>query len=227
MGLFGKDDDSDIAKKEAEPDDDSFASRTSLAMVRRMVDAGIDGLGPFDPSSQIVAEALKEHPETEDAIDSIIRRHYTLAAAGGFMTGVGGLLTMPVALPANVVGFYLLAARMTGAVAQLRGYDPATEQTRTALMLTLLGADADDILQRAGVVGGGTMGAIALNRVPKAAAMVINKGLGFRVATQLGRRTLGRLGRAVPLAGGFIGAGLDFYLLKRIAGHVREEFPPV
>lgn len=227
MGLFGKDDVPDIAEAGTEPDEESFASRTSLALVRRIVDAGIDGVGPFDPASQIVQEALEQHPEPEDAIDSIVRSHYKLAAAGGFVTGVGGLLTMPVALPANVVGFYLLAARMTGAVAQIRGYDPATEQTRTALMLTLLGADADDILQRAGVVGGGTMGAIALNRVPKAAAMVINKGIGFRVATRLGARTMGRLGRAVPLAGGVIGAGLDFYLVKRIADQARKEFPRV
>jgi hypothetical protein len=29
----------------------------------------------------------------------------------------------------------------------------------------------------------------------------------------------------VPLAGGLVGAGLDTYLLKRIAEHARLEFP--
>jgi len=31
----------------------------------------------------------------------------------------------------------------------------------------------------------------------------------------------------VPLAGGVIGAGVDTYLLNRIAAHARLEFPPV
>jgi hypothetical protein len=155
----------------------------------------------------------------------VVKHHLKLAAAGGFVTGVGGLFTLPVALPANVISFYVLAARMVGSVASMRGYDITTEATRTAVVLTLLGADADDLLRKAGVVGGGTMSSIAVNRLPRAAAMVINKGLGFRLATGLGARSLGRLGRAVPLAGGVIGAGLDVYLMKKLADTVRAEFP--
>ncbi len=227
MGLFGKDDDRDLAPQEAEPEDASFAARMSVAMVRKIVDVGIEGIGPLDPASEVVAAARREHESDDAAINAVVRNHLKLAAAGGFATGVGGLLTMPVALPANVVGFYALAARMAACIAELRGYDPDTDHTRTALMLTLLGADADDILRKAGIAGGGTMASIALNRVPKAAAMVINKGVGFRVATRLGSRTMARLGRAVPLAGGVIGAGLDTYLMRRIARSVREEFPAI
>jgi hypothetical protein len=61
--------------------------------------------------------------------------------------------------------------------------------------------------------------------VPHAARTIINKGIGFRLATQLGARFLGRLGRAVPLAGGVIGAGLDGFLMGRLADHARAEFP--
>ncbi len=225
MGLFGKDDKSDLAPHEAEEDDTSFAARISVAAVRKIVDVGIEGVGPFDSAAEVVQAARGEHDTVEAAIHAVVRNHLKLAAAGGFATGVGGLITMPIALPANVVGFYALAARMAASIADLRGYDSDTDDTRTALMLTLLGADADDVLAKAGVVGGGTMGSIALNRVPKAAAMVINKGVGFRVATRLGSRTMARLGRAVPLAGGVIGAGLDTFLMKRIADSVREEFP--
>lgn len=225
MGLFGKDNDRDVAAQESEPDESSFASRASVALVRKIVDVGIDGIGPLDPAAEVVQAARREHDSVEAAINAVVRSHLKLAAAGGFATGVGGLITMPIALPANVVGFYALAARMAASIADLRGYDPDVDDTRTALMLTLLGADADDILSRAGVVGGGTMGSIALSRVPQAAAMVINKGVGFRVATRLGSRTMARLGRAVPLAGGVIGAGLDAFLMRRIANSVREEFP--
>ncbi len=227
MGLFGKDDDGDVAARETEPEESSFAARASVALVRKIVDVGIDGIGPLDPAAEVVQAARRDHDSVEAAIKAVVRNHLKLAAAGGFATGVGGLITMPIALPANVIGFYALAARMAASIAELRGYDPDTDDTRTALMLTLLGANADDILRRAGVVGGGTMGSIALNRVPKAAAMVINKGVGFRVVTRLGSRTMARLGRAVPLAGGVIGAGLDTFLMRRIADSVREEFPAI
>ncbi|MGB3257042.1 MAG: hypothetical protein WBG89_10865 [Ornithinimicrobium sp.] len=227
MGWFGKDEDREGTAQETELDDTSYAARASVAMVRKIVDVGIDGVGPFHSASEMVASARAEHDSVEEAVDALVKTHLKLAAVGGFATGVGGLITMPVALPANVVGFYALAARMAAGVAELRGYDSDTDQTRTALMLTLLGADADDILRKVGVTGGGTMGRLAVSRVPRAAAMVINKGVGFRVATRLGTRTLAGLGRAVPLAGGVIGAGLDTYLMRRIAGSVREEFSAI
>ncbi len=57
--------------------------------------------------------------------------------------------------------------------------------------------------------------------------MVINKGIGFRLASQAGRTALSRFGKAVPVIGGGIGAGLDAYLLKRIADNAVKEFPSV
>ena len=36
-----------------------------------------------------------------------------LGAASGFVTSLGGFITVPVALPLNVLGFYLIATRMT------------------------------------------------------------------------------------------------------------------
>ncbi|CAN5438827.1 EcsC family protein [soil metagenome] len=223
MGLF--------TATEPNPDDEvgesSFAARISMSALHWMVDLGVDGAGPLDSAQEVADAALAQSPDEKAAVAAIVKRHLRLAAGGGFATGVGGLVTMPVALPANIVSFYAVAARMVAAVAAVRGYDVNTESTRTAIVLTLLRVDADDLLRKAGMVSGGKMSAIALNRVPKAAAMVINKGVGFRVAGRLGSRAAGRLGRAVPLAGGVIGAGLDTYLMKRLADDTREQFTPL
>lgn len=222
MGIFGS---KDTAPTAADAEDTSFGGRIALKAIHRMLATGINGVGPLDSAQEVVSRARSEHSDPEKAIDEVTSDHVRLAAGGGFITGVGGLVTMPVSLPGNVIGFYVLASRMVASVATLRGYDVDDEDTRTALVLTLMGADGDEVLRKAGVAGGGRMAQIALNRVPRAAAMVINKGVGFRVATQLGARFLGRLGRAVPLAGGVIGAGLDGYLMSRLADHARHEFP--
>ena len=148
-----------------------------------------------------------------------------LAAAGGFVTGLGGFVTLPVALPANVAGFYLIATRMAAAIAHLRGYDLSRAEVRSAVLLSLVGADSDDLLKKAGYASTGRLANLAAERLPGPVLMAVNKGVGFRLLTQVGRKTFGRLGRGVPLMGGVIGAGLDGYMIKQIAEHVRTEFP--
>jgi hypothetical protein len=231
VGIFGSNDKQDddaqeVASREGakEHDDGSWGNRVALGVVARMVGYGIKGVGPLDPVAEVVERARAKQTDPEKVIDEICSDHVRLAAGGDFVTGVGGIVTMPVALPANVVGFYVLAGRMVAGLVTVRGYDLDDPATRTAISLTLVGADPNEILRKAGVPGG-KMAQIALDRVPNAARSVISKGVGFRLVSQMGARLLGRLGRAVPLAGGVIGAGLDGYLMGRLADHARAEFP--
>lgn len=195
--------------------------------VDTLLDAGIDGRGPFDPARQVADEALRANGgDAEKAIDAIVRKHITLAAGNGFLTSLGGFITMPVALPANVLGFYLVATRMTAAVAAIRGYDITNEQIRTAVLLSLVGADSSDLLKKAGAVApAGRLTNLAAQRLPGPALMMVNKAVGFRLLSRTGTGVLKRFGRAVPVLGGAVGAGTDAYLLNKIADQSRVEFP--
>ena len=156
------------------------------------------------------------------------RSHVITGGIGGFVTGLGGFVTMPIALPVNVFEFYVQATRMVGAIAHLRGYDVNQPRIRTAVLLTLIGSSADDVLAKAGLsTGGGRLTSLALKRLPPAALLVINKGVGFRLLRGVGEKVLAKLGRGIPLAGGVVGAGLDGYLMKKIADQASHEFPPV
>lgn len=207
-------------------DDATLGAGAAAGFVDRLLDVGIDGGGRFDSAQAVADAARREHPDLERAMDAIVRQHVRLAAANGFVTGLGGFVTLPVALPANVLGFYALATRMVAALAVVRGYDVRQPSVRSAVMLTLVGADADDVLRKAGLPAGGRLAGLAIERLPGPAAMMINKGVGFRLLSSAGRSALSRLGRGVPLAGGLVGAGLDAYLLRRIADHARRELPP-
>ena len=57
--------------------------------------------------------------------------------------------------------------------------------------------------------------------------MVVEKAIGFRILRGVGERLFGRLGKAIPVAGGLIGAGIDWAMMRRIAEHARQEFPSV
>jgi hypothetical protein len=195
-------------------------------LIENLLDIGIDGKGPFDSAQRVADVKRAEKPTAEEAVDAVVRGHLKLAAAGGFVTGIGGFITLPVALPINVLEFYLLATRMVASVASLRGYDIKQPEIRSAVLLTLVGADADDLLKKAGVLTTGRLSNLAAQRLPGPALMVVNKAVGFRLLTTVGRKSLSRLGKGVPMVGGVLGAGLDTYLLNRIADQARHEFPP-
>jgi EcsC family protein len=214
---------------ENEPDPaDTAGGLTAPAarFVERLLDVGIDGRGPVDSAQAVADKARATTAGADSAVDMVVRQHTKIAAAGGFVTGVGGLITLPVALPVNVVEFYLLATRMVASIACLRGYDLRQPEVRSAVLLTLVGAESDDLLKKAGLTTSGRLSSLAAERLPGPALMMVNKGVGFRLLSQIGRRSLPRFGKAVPLVGGAIGAGVDAYLLHRIADHARHEFPP-
>ncbi|WP_406830318.1 EcsC family protein [Pedococcus sp. KACC 23699] len=206
-------------------EDSGVFTSTVTGLIENLLDVGIDGKGPFDSAQKVADAKRSERPDAEDAIDAVVRGHLKLAAAGGFVTGLGGFITLPVALPANVLEFYIVATRMVGSIASLRGYDIKQPEIRSAVLLTLVGADADDLLKKAGVMSTGRLSNLAAQRLPGPALMVVNKAVGFRLLSTVGKKSLVRLGRGVPVIGGVMGAGLDSYLLKRIADHARHEFP--
>jgi len=231
MGLF------DIFK----PTSDDAAARSALdqaadpgaaqdvitRLIEKILSVGIDGIGPFDPASDVAAEALADAGGNVDkAIAKVVSGHVTMGAVGGFVTGVGGFVTLPIALPVNVFEFYAVATRMTAAIATLRGYDPSHPEIRSAVLLTLVGSNADGVLTRSGIttVGGRTT-MLALKRLPRAALMVVNKAIGFRLLRTVGGMTVSRLGRAVPFVGGGVGAGFDGWMMNRIAEQAVAEFP--
>lgn len=205
-------------------DGGSRFENAATALVERIVDAGIDGVGPMEPAAVVADQARGRHARLEDAIDDLVGGHAKLAAAGGFVTGLGGFVTLPVALPANVAGFYGIATRMVAGIAHLRGYDVSRPEVRTAVLLSLVGADSKNLLQRTGFSPMGKITDLALGRLPAPALMVLNKAIGFRLMSQVGRKSLSRLGRGLPLAGGVIGGGADWWLLRRIADSARREF---
>ena len=71
----------------------------------------------------------------------MIDQHIRLAGVQGFVTSIGGLVTLPVALPANLTGLAIVQARMVASIAHLRGYDLDDPRVRTAVITCLLGED--------------------------------------------------------------------------------------
>lgn len=231
MGLFDmfrRDDEITITRSALDEANDPGGNDDAVTvLIKRLTSIGIDGTRGFEGAAALADKALaKEGGDVERAVGRVVRQHLAGGAAGGFLTSLGGFLTMVVAIPANVFEFYVQATRLTASIAHLRGHDISDPRVRTAVLLTLVGSNASDILSKAGVsVGTSAALNVAGRNLPKSALMVIQKAVGFRILRSVGERLFSRIGKLVPLAGGVFGAVIDTAMMNRIADQARTEFP--
>ena len=113
---------------------------------------------------------------------------------------------------------------MVAAIAAINGHDVDDPAVRSAILLDLIGADATQVLKGLGPMTGGVATNVATRKLPPAALAVVNKSVAFRLGSQVGRRFLTRIPRLIPVAGGFIGGGLDVVLIRKIAQSARRDF---
>ncbi len=197
-------------------------------LVAQVVELGIRGGGPLSPA----VETAEQHLATaggdrEEAIRRLVATHVRLAAASGFVTGLGGIATLPVTVPASMAGLYVVATRMTAGIAHLRGYDVETDEVRSAVLVALLGSAGATALRDTGVEIGQRSTAAALQRLPDRALTELNRRVGYRLVARAGEKGVVNLTKLVPLIGGPIGAAVDGVSCKTIAGYAMRTFAPV
>ena len=209
------------------PDADGVGERG--ATVQRFVDAilsrGVEGFGPLKGAEEFAEEHLAQHGDVEKAIDRIIATHTRLVAASGFATGLGGPITMIVGIPTDVTVFYALSARCVAAVAHLRGYDTASDEVRSVVLLSLLGAGGAGLVADFGATLGTKAAIAALKKLPGKTLIEINKKVGFRLFTKFGTTGLVNLGRWVPVVGAGVGAGVNVAAMRTAGRYAKNNFP--
>ncbi|MEU6097663.1 EcsC family protein [Streptomyces sp. NPDC047079] len=152
--------------------------------------------------------------DMKDDIDAVVARliKESVAAAGtqGFVTGLGGLLTAGVTIPANVAASIAINMRMAGSIAHLRGWDIRDPHVRTVVMMLAIGMSAQNVLAAFGVKVGQKLGEQVIKKIPMAALHAINKKVGFHLVAKYGtKRAAITLAKAVPILGGLVGGAVD------------------
>jgi hypothetical protein len=211
---------------ESTPPPEVESSRV-VELINKLLAAGVSGFGPYKSAAEVAEDALAEHNDPEAAIGSVIETHRRWVASSGFAAGVGGFAALPVALPADVTAFHMLCARMSAAIAVLRGYDLDAEEVRTAILISLLGAGAAGALSGAGVKIGTQTAVPALRKLSKRALIDLNKKVGRRLIRKFAIRGPVRLIKGIPVVGGGVGAGMNVFAFNRIAKSAKAIFVPV
>lgn len=188
-------------------------------------DKALQGVLPGEKSIEELAEDyLAKTNSREKAIDKLIGYQTVLCGTNGFITGLGGLLVLPVAIPANVAGVIYVQLRMIAAIAHINGYDIYSDQVRTIAYACLTGSSAANILKNVGIKISEKMAVNALKRVPGAILIKINQQVGFRLVTKFGQKGLVNVIKMMPLIGGVVGGVFDTGMTLTIGNIAKKVF---
>ncbi|MFT8844170.1 MAG: EcsC family protein [Schleiferilactobacillus harbinensis] len=181
----------------------------------------VKGAGKGEPVPQLAATYLaRAGGDPEAAIQEFLRYARRRVGTVSFLTGLGGLATLPVAIPAEVANTLYMQLRMVTVIAALRGYDLNDDRVKTMTLITLTGNAAEDYLKKAGIAWTGRLG----ERVSAATLQRINQLVGrklFAVAGEHGRVHFSKL---VPLLGAGVGAGVDIAATATLAVVAKQTF---
>ncbi len=163
----------------------------------------------------------------ETAINRLIRRQAAKAGATGFVTNLGGLVTLPVAIPANLTSVLYIQLNMVAAIARLRGHDVHSEHVRSLAFACLVGDSATGVLKEAGVKLGTRLTAQAIGRISGETLLRINRTVGFRLLAKAGTSGFVNISRVVPLVGGVVGGTVDGVATLAVGAAAKRLFPAV
>jgi hypothetical protein len=205
-----------------------LAPGMTSAFVHEALERAINGVGPLPGAAAAAEKQLEEqHGDVDRAIHEVIENHVRWAGLQGFVTNLGGLITLAVTVPANITGLALLQCRMVAGIAHLRGYDLNDPRVHNAILAAVLGEENVLRLIKKKELPGTPM-AIATAPVHDAG---LDKVVAAQVASVLitkvaGRRLVIVAGKRVPVVGGAVGAGTDAFSTWRVGRYVTKELLP-
>ncbi|WP_333849221.1 EcsC family protein [Leclercia sp.] len=185
----------------------------------------LDGSIPGTDSAYEMADNyLKGEEDLVAKVNSLIRWQNTKSVTTGFVSGLGGVITMPVAIPASIATVMYVQIRMITAIAVMGGYDVKDDRVKALVYTCLAGNAAKDILKGTGIVIGSKMSAQLIKSISKETIFAINKMVGFRLLTKFGQKGAINLGKMIPLVGGVIGGTFDGLSTNVVGNVARKTF---
>jgi hypothetical protein len=184
----------------------------------------IGGLPGMDSAEEIARGYMKQEGNLTNKVNSLIRWQNAKAGSSGFITGLGGFATMPVAIPANLLSVLYFQVRMIAAIAYMGGHNVRDDRVKSLVYVCLAGNMAKDILQEIGISIGTKLTAQMIGRITESTIMAINRKVGFLLLSKTGGQGVINLGKAIPLAGGIISGSIDVFATNLIGNVARNAF---
>lgn len=199
--------------------DDDIPFNTLFSWLDRLYAQAIKGGLGTDSAEKLAHHYLSTFSDIHQAADSLVSWESSKAATSGFITGLAGIITLPVALPAGLTGLLFIQFRMIAAVAILGGYSPDDLRTRHLAYICLGGSVAKELLHNTSMHFISQLSFKALEAASEKTITTLMMHSAVGVAT-------GSASRLIPLMGGIISGTLDWLLVRSSGALAGEIFLP-
>lgn len=176
------------------------------------------------PISVLATDYTTKYSRTETAAKKMISNQVKKCTVTGVLTGLGGAITLPVAVSADIGSVLYVQMRMIACTANMAGYDLKDDAVQTLVYACLAGVAIDNVIKDTGIKVGEKLAVAMIKKIPGEVITKINQKVGFRLLTKFGEKGVVNLGKAVPVVGGFIGGGLDYAETKVIGNRAYKFF---
>lgn len=204
--------------------DEELTESKILKTLNWAYDKVVNGIPGIETAEQMAEDYLKMKKPLVAQVNSLIRWQNTKCATTGFLTGLGGAITLPVSLPANIAVVLYVQLRMIAAIAYMGGCDIRDDRVKTLVYVCLTGSAATDILKEMGIKVGTKIAQNAIKNISGKTLIAINKKVGFRLVTKFGKKGIVNYGKAVPIVGGLVAAAIDGVATNTIGNAAKRIF---
>lgn len=170
----------------------------------------VSGFTGVDSAYDLGNSYLAQKGSLEDQVDSLIKWQVAKAATSGFVTGLGGVMIMPLTVPANIASVIYVQIRMIAAIAYMGGHDIREDRVKSLIYICMVGNGAKELLKDMSVKAG-----------ERLAAKIAEK-VSTNIASKTGQKSVTSLGKAVPVLGGVVGGSYDA-ITTRVVGKVAKK----
>ncbi|MCD7853448.1 MAG: EcsC family protein [Oscillospiraceae bacterium] len=193
-------------------------------LLNSLYDQVLHGL-PTSSSCEVLAESyLQRYIGPQLAAKKMISRQIAKCTTSGFVTSLGGLITLPATIPANVGSVLYVQLRMIAALAYIGGYDIHADEVQTVVYICLANTSIAEICRDAGIKFADKFALVSLKKLPAEILKKINNAVGFRLLTKFGEKGLINLVDLLPVAGALVGGAFDLAETKIIANRAYKTF---
>lgn len=187
-------------------------------------DKAVNGVRGLDSAQDMADDYLKGEGALIDKVNSLIRWQNTKAGTSGFITGLGGLLTLPLTLPASITSVLYVQIRMVAAIAIMGGYDVKDDRVRSIVYSCIAASSAAEVAKNFGIKLGNKLAMQGIKKISGETLKKINQAVGFRLLTKFGQKGFANLGKTIPFVGGIVGATFDVVATNTVGNVARNTF---
>lgn len=203
----------------------TFTQEDIMTLLDSCYEKCLNGVPVVSQSVEEMAnDYLKKYKTRDAACKAMLKNQIAKCTTSGFVTGLGGVITIPVAIPANIGSVIYVQMRMIACTAYMADYELSSDQTQTFVYACLAGIAVNSLLKQAGIKFGMKFATEIIKKIPGKVLTKINQKVGFRFITKFGTKGIINLGKMVPGVGAIVGGGLDLVETKIIADRAYKWF---